>query len=190
MSNFSILRPVNQQLIQYPYWIAQDNQFSFEEKGLLTNLLSFKDSFHKSALARFASNGKRSLDRAWKGLIAKGILIAQRFKANNHFDWSYTVNLEQLEKIARIPTVNYAEIALRHGVSEAVARAILERMGLPRRPAPRCCFLHQNPVRSLVTHQFFEGILYLVYIIPHRPHLMAHFVQQVACLVWLGRRFF
>jgi hypothetical protein len=63
MSNFSILRPVNQQFIQYPYWIAQDNQFSFEEKGLLTNLLSFKDSFHKSALSRFASNGKRSIER-------------------------------------------------------------------------------------------------------------------------------
>jgi hypothetical protein len=123
MSNFNILRPVNQQFIQYPYWIAQDNQFSFEEKGLLTNLLSFKDSFHKSALARFASNGKRSIERAWKGLIAKGILIAQRFKSNNRFDWSYTVNLE---KISRIPTVDCAEIALRHGVSEAVARAILE----------------------------------------------------------------
>jgi hypothetical protein len=75
MSNFSILRPVNQQFIQYPYWIAQDSQFSYEEKGLLTTLLSFKDSFHKSALARFANNGKRSIERAWKGLIAKGILI-------------------------------------------------------------------------------------------------------------------
>ncbi|MEN9610828.1 MAG: hypothetical protein RLZZ628_1642 [Bacteroidota bacterium] len=123
MSNFSILRPLNQQFIQYPYWIAQDNQFSYEEKGLLTNLLSFKDSFHKSALARFANNGKRSMERAWKGLIAKGILIAQRFKVNNRFDWSYTVNLE---KIARTPKVDYAEIALRHGVSEEVARAITE----------------------------------------------------------------
>jgi hypothetical protein len=130
MSNLNILRPVNQQFIQYPYWIAQDNQFSFEEKGLLTNLLSFKDSFHKSALARFASNGKRSIERAWKGLIAKGILIAQRFKSNNRFDWSYTVNLE---KISRIPTVDYTEIALRHGVSEAVARAILEET-LPMPP--------------------------------------------------------
>jgi hypothetical protein len=130
MGNFSILRPLNQQFIQYPYWIAQDSQFSYEEKGLLTNLLIFKDSFHKSALARFASNGKRSIERAWKGLIAKGILIAQRFKSNNRFDWSYTVNLE---KISRIPKVDYAEIALRHGVSEAVARAILEET-LPMPP--------------------------------------------------------
>jgi hypothetical protein len=37
MSNFSILRPVNQQFIQYPYWIAQDNQFSDEEKGFLNH---------------------------------------------------------------------------------------------------------------------------------------------------------
>jgi hypothetical protein len=123
MSNLNILRPLNQQFIQYPYWIAQDNQFSFEEKGLLTNLLSFKDSFHKSALSRFANNGKRSIEKAWKGLIAKGILIAQRFKVNNRFDWSYTVNLE---KISRTPKVDYTEIALRHGVSEEVARAISE----------------------------------------------------------------
>jgi hypothetical protein len=123
MSNFSILRPLNQQFIQYPYWIAQDNQFSFEEKGLLTNLLSFKDEFHKSTLVHFASNGKRSIDRAWKGLVAKGILIAQRFKINNRFDWSYTVNLE---KISRIPKGDYAEIALRYGVSEEIARAITE----------------------------------------------------------------
>jgi hypothetical protein len=123
MRNLSILRPLNQPFLQYPYWIAQDNQFSYEEKGLLTNLLSFKDELYKSDLVHFASNGKRSLDRAWKGLIAKGILIAQRFKVKNRFQWSYTVNLEQLSKI---PTVDYSEMAHRHGVSEEVARAIIE----------------------------------------------------------------
>ncbi len=128
MSNLTINRPVNQQFVQYPHWIAQAKEFSFSEKGLLNTILSFDGYLSKASLSNYGSDGKRAIDTAWKGLIQKGILIAKSFKsADNRFAWSYTVNLEKAAILSPQKTViNYAEIAHKYGVSEEVARAITE----------------------------------------------------------------
>ncbi len=128
MSNLIINRPVNQQFVQYPHWIAQGKEFSLDEAGLLSIILSFKDYLSKSSLIHFTRDGKRAIDTAWKGLIQKGILIAKSFKsADNRFAWSYTVNLEKVSILSPQKTVvNYAEIAHKYGVSEDIARAITE----------------------------------------------------------------
>jgi hypothetical protein len=69
MSNLIINRPVNQQFVQYPYWIAQGKEFSLDEVGLLAMILSFKDYLSKESLVNFTSDGKRAINTAWKGLI-------------------------------------------------------------------------------------------------------------------------
>jgi hypothetical protein len=148
MSNLIINRPINQQFVQSPHWIAQGKEFALNEKGLLDIILSFKDYLSKESLVNFTSDGKRAIDTAWKGLIQKGILIAKSFKsADNRFAWSYTVNLEKVSMLSpKKIVVNYTEIASKYGVSEDVARAITEEAIAQAMPTASIADIQIDPI--------------------------------------------
>jgi hypothetical protein len=156
MSNLTIHRPIHQPFVQYPHWIAQAKEFSLDEAGLLSIILSFKDYLSKSSLVNFTRDGKRAIDTAWKGLIQKGILVVKSFKSEeNRFAWSYTVNLEKVALVSPQKTVvNYAEIAHKYGVSEEIARAITEEAIARAIPAAS---LPNIPIESIPTLEPVES---------------------------------
>jgi hypothetical protein len=160
MLNLTINRPVNQQFVQYPHWIAQAKEFALDEVGLLAIILSFKDYLSKSSLVNFTSDGKRAIDTAWKGLIQKGILVAKSFKsADNRFAWSYTVNLEKVSIISPKKTVvNYAEIADKYGVSEDVARAITEEAIAQAMPSASIPNIQTEPIPMAETAEIDKKV--------------------------------
>jgi hypothetical protein len=111
-------------------------------------------------LVNFTSDGKRAIDRAWKGLIQKGILIAKSFKsADNRFAWSYTVNLEKISLISpQKKVINYAEIAHKYGVSEDVARAITEEAIAQAIPSASIPDIQTEPIAMVETTEIDKNV--------------------------------
>ncbi|MEL5938500.1 hypothetical protein WN865_02805 [Tetragenococcus halophilus] len=84
-----------------PRDFAQNENLSYEARGLLISIASYPENFklYKCELySRYEKNSRRKIDRAWEELISQGFILQFRKREGRNFLFTYVYSLESYDK--------------------------------------------------------------------------------------------
>lgn len=84
-----------------PRDFAQNENLSYEARGLLISIASYPENFklYKCELySRSEKNSRRKIDRAWEELISQGFILQFRKREGRNFLFTYVYSLESYDK--------------------------------------------------------------------------------------------